>query len=90
MAPVHKVVASWFGAGLILGRLRGSHLGSGTIGAAVAFPMALLIGDWWGWQAQVVAAVVVYAAVLLWFQRILQRNYDRVRGVVARPWWAST
>ncbi|HJR91551.1 MAG TPA: ABC transporter ATP-binding protein [Acidimicrobiia bacterium] len=31
----------------------------------------------------VVAAVVVYAAVLLWFQRILQRNYDRVRGVVA-------
>lgn len=31
----------------------------------------------------VVVAVLVYAAVLLWFQRILQRNYDRVRGVVA-------
>ncbi|MGH8912767.1 MAG: ABC transporter ATP-binding protein [Acidimicrobiia bacterium] len=31
----------------------------------------------------VLAAVVVYAGVLLWFQRILQRNYDRVRGVVA-------
>lgn len=31
----------------------------------------------------VVAAIVVYAVVLLWFQRILQRNYDRVRRVVA-------
>lgn len=62
---MHKVVASWFGAGLILGRLRGSHLGSGTVGAAVAFPMALLIGEWWGWQAQIVAALVV-VGLSLW------------------------
>lgn len=37
----------------------------------------------WRLAALVVVAVLVYAAVLLWFQRILQRNYDRVRGVVA-------
>lgn len=37
----------------------------------------------WRLALIVLAAVLVYAAVLLWFQRILQRNYDRVRGVVA-------
>ena len=31
----------------------------------------------------IVGAVVLYAFVLVWFQRILQRNYDRVRRVVA-------
>lgn len=37
----------------------------------------------WRLALLVMAAVLVYAMVLLWFQRILQRNYDRVRGVVA-------
>ena len=37
----------------------------------------------WRLAALVVVAVIVYALVLLWFQRILQRNYDRVRAVVA-------
>ncbi len=37
----------------------------------------------WHLALLVVSAVLVYALVLLWFQRILQRNYDRVRGVVA-------
>lgn len=37
----------------------------------------------WRLALMIIGAVVVYAAVLLWFQRILQRNYDRVRGVVA-------
>ncbi|HZD22132.1 MAG TPA: phosphatidylglycerophosphatase A [Acidimicrobiia bacterium] len=61
---MHRVVASWFGTGLILGRLRGSDLGSGTVGALFAFPVAILIGRWWGWVAQLVAAVVVVAASL--------------------------
>ncbi len=61
---MHRLVASWFGTGLILGRLRGSDLGSGTIGALVALPIALLIGEWWGWQAQVAGALVVTAASL--------------------------
>ncbi len=37
----------------------------------------------WRLAMLVVAAVVIYAFILLWFQRILQRSYDRVRGVVA-------
>ena len=59
---MHRVVASWFGTGLILGRVRGSHLGSGTIGALFALPAALLVGNWFAWQGQVVAAAVVIAA----------------------------
>lgn len=37
----------------------------------------------WRLALLVVVAVIFYALVLLWFQRILQRNYDRVRAVVA-------
>jgi phosphatidylglycerophosphatase A len=59
---MHRLIASWFGVGLILGRIRGSHLGSGTVGALFALPVALLIGYWLGWQAQVAAAAVVTAA----------------------------
>lgn len=59
---MHRLIASWFGVGLILGRIRGSHLGSGTVGALFALPVALLIGYWIGWQAQVAAAAVVTAA----------------------------
>jgi len=61
---MHRVVASWFGTGLILGRLRGSHLGSGTVGALFALPLALLIGALFGWVGQLVAAVVVFLAAL--------------------------
>ena len=56
---MHRVVASWFGTGLILRRLRGSDMGSGTVGALFALPAALLIGQWWGWMAQILAAAVV-------------------------------
>ncbi len=59
LGGMHRVLASWFGTGLILGRLRGSDVGSGTVGALFAFPIAFLVGEWWGWQAQIVAAVVV-------------------------------
>ena len=59
LASVHRLVASWFGTGLILGRIRGSDLGSGTVGSLFAFPIALAIGAWWGWIAQLLAAIVV-------------------------------
>ena len=59
---MHRLIASWFGVGLILGRIRGSHLGSGTVGALFALPIALLIGHWLGWQGQVAAAAVVTTA----------------------------
>ena len=73
---MHRVVASWFGTGLILGRLRGSHLGSGTVGALFAFPVALLVGAWWGWQGQVVAAVVVIALSLWSSARFVAEEGD--------------
>jgi phosphatidylglycerophosphatase A len=65
---MHRVVASWFGAGLILGRIRHDDLGSGTVGALFALPIALLIGEWWGWPAQVAGAVIV-ALAALWSAR---------------------
>ncbi len=61
---MRRVVASWFGTGLILGRLMGSNIGSGTVGALFALPMALAIGQWWGWQAQLAAALAVTLAAL--------------------------
>ncbi|HEX6222714.1 MAG TPA: phosphatidylglycerophosphatase A [Acidimicrobiia bacterium] len=65
---MHRLVASWFGTGLILGRLRGSDMGSGTVGALFALPVALLIGTWWGWEAQVIAALIV-VGLSLWSAR---------------------
>ena len=59
---MHRVVASWFGTGLILGRLRGSDLGSGTVGSLFALPLAVLIGETLGWQWQIGAAVLVTGA----------------------------
>jgi phosphatidylglycerophosphatase A len=62
LAQMHRVVASWFGTGLILGRVRGDDLGSGTVGALFALPVALLVGEWWGLTGQVIAASVVVVA----------------------------
>lgn len=49
----------------------------------VVVAVAAMVIYQWRLALFVVAAVVLYAFILLWFQRILQRNYDRVRGVVA-------
>jgi phosphatidylglycerophosphatase A len=56
---MHRLVASWFGSGLILGRIRGSDEGSGTVGSLLAAVMALAIGLRYGWVAQLAAAAVV-------------------------------
>jgi phosphatidylglycerophosphatase A len=45
---VARVIASFFGTGLLLGRARGSDLGSGTVGGLAALGLALLIDPWWG------------------------------------------
>ena len=73
---MHRLVASWFGTGLILGRLRGSHLGSGTMGALFAFPIALLVGEWLGWPGQVAAAVVVVVASVWSASRFVDEQGD--------------
>jgi phosphatidylglycerophosphatase A len=73
---MHRVVASWFGTGLIMGRLRGSHLGSGTVGALFAFPVAVLIGESWGWQVQIAAAAVVVLASVWSAGRFVEEEGD--------------
>lgn len=59
---MHRLVASWFGTGLILRRVRGDDLGSGTVGALFALPLALLVGELWGWPAQIGAGILVVLA----------------------------
>jgi len=51
---VARVLASFFGTGLILRRLRGADSGSGTVGSAVALAVALGLGSI-GWWAQLAA-----------------------------------
>lgn len=58
------MISSWFGSGLLLGTLRGSHTGSGTVGAAVALVFSLAIGEWSGLPGQVTALVLVTGAGL--------------------------
>jgi phosphatidylglycerophosphatase A len=57
-----RLLASWFGSGLVLGRLRGSHDGSGTLAGVLTLPVALGLGARWGSPIQLAAAVVVTLA----------------------------
>ncbi len=61
---VRRLLASWFGTGLILGRLRGSDAGSGTVGSLAALVIVLLIRPL-GWPVHLAAAVVVTAISIL-------------------------
>ena len=56
---MRRTLASWFGTGLILGKIRGSDMGSGTLAALVTFPLAFWIGSLWGWPAQLLGVVVL-------------------------------
>ncbi len=60
---MRRVIASWFGTGLLLRRLRTSDAGSGTLAAAVTLIIALALGAA-GWWLQVVAAALVIALSL--------------------------
>jgi len=53
-----RLLASWFGLGLVLRRWRGEDSGSGTLGALGALVPALALGLI-GWEAQLIAAVLV-------------------------------
>ncbi len=55
---MHRLIASWFGSGLILRRVRGSDIGSGTLAAGLTFGAGLLIAPL-GWAIQTGAAVAV-------------------------------
>jgi phosphatidylglycerophosphatase A len=44
--PVHRLIASWFGTGLVLRHVRGSDAGSGTLASLITLPVALLVTGW--------------------------------------------
>ena len=54
-----RLIASFFGSGLILGRVRGSHRGSGTVGGALALAISLLLPPVYGRVAALGAAIVL-------------------------------
>lgn len=61
---MRRLIASWFGSGFILQRLRGSLKGSGTLTSALTFPIALAVGEIAGAWGQIAALVIVTAAGL--------------------------
>jgi phosphatidylglycerophosphatase A len=63
-----RLLASWFGSGLILGGFRESHNGSGTMAGVLTLPLALALGARWGWPPQLAGAAVV-TVVGLWAVR---------------------
>lgn len=56
---MHRLLASWFGAGLVVGRVTGRDVGSGTAASVATFPLAIWLGSAWGWQAQLAVAIGV-------------------------------
>jgi phosphatidylglycerophosphatase A len=58
-------VASFFGTGLLLGRIRGSDIGSGTVGGLVAAAFAYWLGSSLHWTWVAIGALALYA-IGLW------------------------
>ena len=71
-----RLVASWFGTGLILGKVRGSDAGSGTVASLFAAVIALFIGSQYGWVAQIVATVIIILLSLWSTRRFVQAEGD--------------
>ena len=61
---MRRKTASLFGGGLLLGKVRGSDAGSGTLGAAVGLVVGMAAGEL-GWTAQLVLAILV-TGVSVW------------------------
>jgi phosphatidylglycerophosphatase A len=78
---MHRLVASFFGSGLLLRPIRGSDAGSGTLGALVALPFSIWAGSWLGWQGQLGGAIVLVLASL-WSARPLAREVGDAGWIV--------
>lgn len=65
-----RLIASFLGAGLILGRMRESDLGSGTVGAGFAGLAAFGLGQITGWPWVAVGALVL-TLLGLWSTAVL-------------------
>ncbi len=80
---MHRFVASWFGTGLILRKVRGSDSGSGTVGALFAIPLVWALASIGTW-AQALGAVLVAGASVVSSARFVDET-DSVK--VGDPGW---
>lgn len=71
-----RLIASFFGSGLILRRLRGSDGGSGTLAGLAAFAIALAAQNRWGWVATAVGAAALLGLGLWSSSRLVGENGD--------------
>ena len=67
---MQRIIASWYGTGLILRKIRGSDTGSGTVGALAAGVIAYWLYQTIDWPMQVIAALAV-TTLSLWSVRVL-------------------
>jgi phosphatidylglycerophosphatase A len=75
---VARLVASFFGSGLVLGRIRGNDAGSGTIAALLALGISSLLPPVWGRTA----AFAVTFALGFWAVSRLRFEHDDPGWVV--------
>lgn len=73
---MHRLIASWFGTGLILGRIRGSDSGSGTVGSVFAAVVAVAFYQTVSWPWQLAATGVVIIAGYLSVQAFVAEEGD--------------
>lgn len=73
---MHRLIASWFGTGLILRRLRGSDSGSGTVGSIFAAVVAIAFYQTVAWPWQLAATGVVIVASYLSAQPFVAEEGD--------------
>lgn len=78
---MHRLVASFFGSGLLLRRFRGSDTGSGTLAGLIALPFSLWAGSSLGWQAQLLGAATLTLASL-WSARTLATDVGDASWIV--------
>jgi phosphatidylglycerophosphatase A len=76
-----RLLASFFGTGLILGRVRGSDAGSGTVGGGFGVVLAFSLGEAAGWLWVLVGALVL-VVVGTWAASLLPPGTDDAGWIV--------
>jgi phosphatidylglycerophosphatase A len=71
-----RLIASFLGTGLVLGRVRGSDSGSGTIAASVALIAAVGIEQLWGWMGVVAVGLLLTVAGIWAVSRLVGETGD--------------
>lgn len=71
-----RLIASFFGSGLILRSVRGSDSGSGTVGGVVAAGLALWLGRAYGWAPVAVVAGLLFVVGVVVTSRLYEGAGD--------------